>query len=643
MTRYGLWTPFITLHVDNPAKNVPKVSIDQPEEQSIVGGQVQIEVSVQAKNKIQKVEVRTNSGPWQQIKKKGSTYKSSLDTSVIGDQQSFSIEAQATDVLGHVGKSMTVYARKGTGTSKPIVVEPQNRAMWIWENASYNLFLNPGSRIVLDALAKDTDTFQSDGVTTLYLGIDKLNGKDIMKEQPNKVRNFVAWAHSKGYKVHATIAGGTAIPYLGAFEQYHDLAVRTMEEIINYNLSSAPSEQFDGVNVDIEPYIHPAFRSDKPSLQIQYLDGLQKMIQRRDAAGINLPFGTVIPRWYDTSDTSQSIPWNGSTKWLSEHIQEISDYIAIMDYRDAADGTAGIIASALGELGYANAIGKPLSVVVAVETLDIADGGDPETITFREEGRTFMESELDKVYAAFADNPSFSGIAMHHYDSIRYLPSDWGPNRATWQPPPDDTPPSSVSISPVATSFDYQRIDIQYGRAYDNTEVEEYYIYRGTNMEFTPDPSNLAGRTRGLVFRDAGLLPNTTYYYKVAAVDARGNIGPVSEVTAAATKDTSLKPMIIESMDVTHTETNAKVSLRVVDKETHQGIAAAVHGHFTYGAGKYISGSASPDGVMTAASESVAQEILVGFEPRGITADGYYWAQAYDNRQPVSSGPHYQH
>jgi chitodextrinase len=148
----------------------------------------------------------------------------------------------------------------------------------------------------------------------------------------------------------------------------------------------------------------------------------------------------------------------------------------------------------------------------------------------------------------------------------------------------------------------------------------------------------LAGKTRGLVFRDAGLLPNTTYYYKVAAVDASGNIGPVSAATAATTKDTSLKPMIIESMDVTHTETNAKVTLRVVDKETRQGIAAAVHGHFTYGAGKYISGNTSPDGVMTEASESVAEDIEVGFEPRGIAADGYYWAQAYDNRQPVSSG-----
>ncbi|MCG6197596.1 fibronectin type III domain-containing protein, partial [Anoxybacillus sp. LAT_38] len=97
---------------------------------------------------------------------------------------------------------------------------------------------------------------------------------------------------------------------------------------------------------------------------------------------------------YDSAAQAQNIPWRGTATWLSEHVQNISDYVAIMDYRDTADGSAGIIQGALGELAYANAIGKPGSVVIAVETLDIADGGDPETITFREEGRTHMESEL---------------------------------------------------------------------------------------------------------------------------------------------------------------------------------------------------------------------------------------------------------
>ena len=101
-----------------------------------------------------------------------------------------------------------------------------------------------------------------------------------------------------------------------------------------------------------------------------------------------------------------------------------------MDYRDTADGSAGIIAQAQHEIDYANQIGKPDSVIIGVESKDLSGTGDPESVTFWEEGRTHMEGELDKTYAAFTDAPSFGGIAMHHFDDLLLLPSAW-----------DDTPP----------------------------------------------------------------------------------------------------------------------------------------------------------------------------------------------------------
>lgn len=638
-TRYGVWSPFVTLQVENPAASKPVVTIDSPADGTQVDGAVMIEMSVQAKNPLSSVEVRIDGGKWLKAKADGSSgrYKY-LWKPPAGASGTSRIEARASDQRGNVGTSLTTYVRLGGAAAEPVTVEPQDRAIWIWEKASYNLFYNDGSKEVLDALAQDTATFQSDPVTTFYLGIDQLYGTRVMQEAPEKVRAFVSWAHSRGYKVHATIAGGTILPYMGAYSRYHEIAVRTMEDVINYNLSAAPDERFDGVNVDIEPYILPDFKTAQPSVQIQYLDGLSKMIQRRDAAGINLPFGTVIPRWYDSAAQAQNIPWRGTATWLSEHVQNISDYVAIMDYRDTADGSAGIIQGVLGELTYANAIGKPRSVVIAVETLDIADGGDPETITFREEGRTHMESELDKVYAAVGSDPAFAGIAMHHYDPLRQLPSDWGPDRITWEPPADDSPPSAVSVRPTAAAFDHQRIDVTFGRAFDNTEVEEYYVYRSTDSGFEPDESNLAGSTRGLLFSDTGLLPNTTYYYKVAAVDVRGNRGPASDETSAVTGDTPLAPMVVRGMEITHTGTSAKVSLRVVDKETNAPIPAAiVHGRFAYGAGKFVDIVTDADGMASATSETVAADRQVDFIVRRITAPGYYWAKAYDVREPLSA------
>ena len=71
-------------------------------------------------------------------------------------------------------------------------------------------------------------------------------------------------------------------------------------------------------------------------------------------------------------------------------------------------------------------------MIIGVESKDLSGTGDPESVTFWEEGRTHMEGELDKTYAAFTDAPSFGGIAMHHFDDLLLLPSAWTtPRRST--------------------------------------------------------------------------------------------------------------------------------------------------------------------------------------------------------------------
>ncbi|WP_110932965.1 Ig-like domain-containing protein [Paenibacillus bouchesdurhonensis] len=631
-TRYGVTTSTKWINIDNPPASPPLVHIDRPFDGSHVDGQIPVTLSVYAINPIQTVEVRINGGSWSVAEAVYDHYEYIWDTETALNRTS-SIEARATDVFGNIGRSLTAYVKNGEVVPQEIILDRQDRAIWIWEKAAYNLILNPGSRIALKTFADDTSTFNSESVTTFYLGVFPYGGVDILEEETDKVRDFMAWAHDNGYKVHACIAGGTVPPYFGSLTPYHELAIREMEKVINYNLSSSPHEQFDGVNVDIEPYILPDFRLQKPSVQLQYLDIMEQLVARRDTAGIALPFGPAIPRWFDSNDPAKDITWNGETKWLSEHIQDMSDYITIMDYRDTAEGSVGIIAHAQGEINYANLIGKPNSVVIGVETLDIANSGDPETITFREEGRVFMESELDKVYAWFNGNPAFGGIAMHHYDSIRWLPSAWGPGGTKWTVTPEDvTPPTSVSVEPAAAPFDYQSINLSYGRAFDDSDVEEYVIYRSIDPDFQPDTSNIAGQSRNLTYKDRGLLPDTTYYYKVAAKDISGNIGPASGTASATTTGTSLRPMIISEMDIVRDGTRSKVTLKVCDYETGEEIIARVHGRFTMNGGRYVELAPDANGVMFAHSEALpAAEGEVGFWPQRVLAGDYYWATAYDD------------
>ncbi|SEL86447.1 hypothetical protein [Nonomuraea pusilla] len=627
-TRYGVWSQPLTLRVDNARAGKPGVAIAAPADGARITRPTPVRLDVTGDD-VRKVRVRVNGGAWLPAAGAAGRYAVLIDPARYGDVMA-SIEAEAVDARGHVSRSATRYVAFGAARGVRPAPHRQDRAMWIWEKASYNLVLNPGSRRLLETVLPPG--------STIYLGVDTYAGRDVLEDARPGLRDLVAWAHGRGMRVHATVAGGTRPPYLGALPRYRDRAVREMERVLNYNLSSAPAERFDGVNVDIEPYSLPWFGSAKPEVQVQWLDTLRAMTARRDASGQPLLFGPAVPRWLDTSACCTGITYGGVTRPLSEHIQDLADYIAIMDYRDQADGGAGIIAQAAGELAYAEQAGKPLSVVVGVETLDIATSGDPSSITFREEGRDALEAELAKVYAAFSGSPAFAGVALHHYDSYRDLPTVWGPSARWPAPPADSAPPTGVDSPPRATAFDHATVDLTYGRASDDTEVAFYEVHRSAEPGFTPGPATLAGRARGLTHTDAGLLPGTTYHYRVVPVDVAGHRGPASDPVTVTTGATDLRPVVVESMAVTLENGAARVRLRVVDKESGEPVAATVRGRFTFSSGRYVTVTAGADGWATATSEALKQPTgEVGFAVHRLTSPGRYWAGAYDHDRDATA------
>lgn len=191
VTRYGVWTPFVTLNVDNPPANIPSVKIVNPEVISHVHGIQTIRIAADGKNPIDNVEVRINGGAWQTAQRSGNLYELAWDTDQLGKMTN-SIEARVVDAYGNIGKSSTTYVKSSGGLKDKTKVGPQDRAMWIWESESYPLILNPGSRTVLHAMAKDTATFGQDPVTTLYLGVDKYYETDMLEDERDKVRDFVS-------------------------------------------------------------------------------------------------------------------------------------------------------------------------------------------------------------------------------------------------------------------------------------------------------------------------------------------------------------------------------------------------------------------------------------------------------------------
>jgi chitodextrinase len=111
-------------------------------------------------------------------------------------------------------------------------------------------------------------------------------------------------------------------------------------------------------------------------------------------------------------------------------------------------------------------------------------------------------------------------------------------------PPSDSTPPSQPGTLTATGSLG--QVALSWGAATDNVGVTKYNLHRSTTSGFTPATGNRIAQPTGLSYTDTGLAAGT-YYYKVTAEDAAGNVGPASNQASAlvTAADTTLPTVSI--------------------------------------------------------------------------------------------------
>lgn len=258
------------------------------------------------------------------------------------------------------------------GASAPAVATSVgDRGMWVWEGP------DPAAL-----------TFASErGVDDLYV-----NAPPGFSGDPAYAA-LVADAHARGIRVHALAGDPTWA------DENADHMVAWVREV-------RASGLFDGAQVDVEPYLLPAWSSDRTGLMKRYVRALSRA---RKAAG-KVDLVAVVPFWFDEPSLEDR---KGRT--LLSHVVSASDGIAVMAYRDGTTGPDGIIQLAAGEVAAAGAAGK--TAVIGVQTAPDA----LDKLTFFEEGDAAMEAALAEVDAAFAGAEGYGGTAVHHYSSWAQL------------------------------------------------------------------------------------------------------------------------------------------------------------------------------------------------------------------------------
>ena len=273
------------------------------------------------------------------------------------------------------------------------------KAIWVWETETLRL---------LDDRAYETRVvglLREHGFHTLFLYADDYRGRNPILNERTAYRGLLARLHAAGFRVEALLGSYPMKTWEYVLPE-RDLAARAMmQHILDYNAAAGTQERFDGVHLDIEPHALDSWSDEtRVSLSRMFLARSREWVAMARQAGKGFLVGAAIPFWYD----GFAVAWEGAAKPLNAHLQDLYDYVAVMDYRNRAEGPDGIIAHAREEIAYGSAHGK--AVLLGLETGE----AQPPKVTFRNHGAGALTREMATTELAFAKKRAFGGFAIHH-------------------------------------------------------------------------------------------------------------------------------------------------------------------------------------------------------------------------------------
>lgn len=286
------------------------------------------------------------------------------------------------------------------------------RAMWIWSESS--AIVNTASaQEEFFSFVKAPKGDASARINRIFLNGDSFDYTS--NSTKTALRAFLKKAHDNGLAVEF-LTGNSKWVLSGQ----EGNAITRCERMIAFNAgSSDPKERYDGMHLDIEPYLLAEWKLNTGSgtdgyndeLQSNYMSILNACKQKMKESGQKVTLSVDIPTWFSSSVSDIWKPLNAENTPV--------DYLTFMNYFDTEAtflyGYGGSNKS--GGVGPNLAKGGNLPMVFGAETIHL----DPVSITFFEEGFAAMENVFDRAEEVFAKDARFAGTAVHHYRTLKEL------------------------------------------------------------------------------------------------------------------------------------------------------------------------------------------------------------------------------
>lgn len=255
------------------------------------------------------------------------------------------------------------------------------KGTWIWDS---NIIKQDQDKIISLAKMK--------GVTSIYLQVDRDIDSAIYE-------GFIRKTKSEGIQVEA-LEGRPEWAYKSKQEDIQ----KFIAWVKAYNSSVGPEASFSGLHFDIEPYALSEWTKDNKTILESWMDNMRLIEKETKGSGLNIAID--VPFWLNT------IHVPGKDYSMSAWMLEKFDCLVIMNYRNHALGSNGIVENAQAMLREASTLKK--KVVVAVETLKSKEG---PRVSFYSMNSEVMEKELQSAHNQLAHYASYAGFAIHDFKS----------------------------------------------------------------------------------------------------------------------------------------------------------------------------------------------------------------------------------
>lgn len=248
----------------------------------------------------------------------------------------------------------------------------------------------------------------------MQVHLDK-NSDPMVFRDPEAMRALVVEAAQRGIAVEA-LDGEKSM----ALEKNWPRTLQILDAVLTFNESLPDDAKLAGMHYDIEPYIMPEWKeggAKRMKIMQDLLAFYMLAREQIEARGQGMVMACDIPFWYDhkvEEDDSCVLEFNGETKNLHKHIQDLCDYVGIMSYRRTATGSNSVAYHVESELAYAEEIGKVITP--ALETIELKDV--PQITFYGQPAEEFWNTQAE-IIEALKDRPGFGGMLTHCWRGMR--------------------------------------------------------------------------------------------------------------------------------------------------------------------------------------------------------------------------------